>query len=313
MKKLFIIAILCLGVTVADACPICGCGTGNLYMGLFPNFKSKFIGVRWNHSAYHTHLLNDATQFSHNYYNAYEVWGGINIGKRWQVLGFLPYHYNTQLDDDAGHSSKSGVGDITVLANYNVFDSRVKHPSNSRYQQLWLGGGIKVPTGTFNVDVNETDVTLADVNAQIGTGSVDFILNARHSVQVKNFGVSTSASYKIGLANSQQYKYGNRLSINSIAYYQIKTNHVSIAPNAGLTFENIGGNRLNHQKIYLSDGLEAGRFSTGGHVLNSLAGAEVTLKQVTVGANIQLPLAQRFAAGQTKMMMQGMVHVTFAL
>ena len=170
-----------------------------------------------------------------------------------------------------------------------------------------------MPTGSFNVDVADQSTTLADVNAQIGTGSVDFLLSARHAVQVKNFGVSTSASYKLGLANSQQYKYGNRLSINSIAYYQIKTRHLSIAPNAGLTFENIESNRFNVQKIYLSDGLESGQFSTGGHVLNALAGAEITLNKITVGANVQLPLAQRFAAGQTKLMAQGMLHVTFEL
>ena len=313
MKKLLIAAILLMAVSVSDACPICGCGAGNLYMGLFPNFKSKFIGLRWNYSEYHTHLVNDPSQFSHNYYNAFEIWSGINIGKRWQVLAFLPYHFNVQLDDDKGHSSKSGFGDITLLANYNVFNSGLKHPGNKKFQELWIGGGIKIPTGSFDVAVNDPSETLADVNAQIGTGSVDFFLNARHSFQFKNFGVSTAASYKIGLANSQDYKYGNRLTLNSIAYYQIKTKHLIIAPNTGLSFENIESNRLNHQKIYLSDGLNSGSFSTGGHVLNFLTGVEVTIKQVTIGATIQAPLSQKFAAGQTKQMMQGMLHVTFAL
>jgi hypothetical protein len=313
MKKLCIAAILLLAVSVSVACPICGCGGGDLYMGLFPNFKSKFIGVRWNYAAYHTHLLNDPTQFSHNYYNTTEIWGGINAGKRLQLLGFLPYHSNIQFDDDAGHTKKSGIGDITVLANYKLFDSKLlKNPSRTSTQELWIGGGLKVPSGSFNVNANDSSTTLADINAQIGTGSVDFLLNARHSIQYKNVGIGTSASYKIGMANSQHYKYGNRLTLNSIAFYQVKTSTITVIPNAGFSFENIEGNRLNQQKIYLSDGLDAGQFATGGHAFNFLAGVEVNIKKVTIGANIESPMSQQFAGGQTKLGMKGMMHVTFS-
>ena len=303
-------AILLIAVSVSYACPICGCGGGNLYMGLFPNFKSKFLGVRWNYSEYHTHLLNDPTQFSHNYYNTTEIWGGINIGKRWQLLGFLPYHSNVQFDDDKGHTSKSGLGDVTLLGNYKLFEKR---SGNTSSQQVWIGGGVKIPTGSFNGNVNDPSTTLADINAQIGTGSVDLLLNARHSVQFKDFGISTSASYKIGLANNQQYKYGNKLSLNSIAFYQIKTKRITIAPNAGLAYENIESNRLNNQKIYLSDGLNSGSFATGGYTFNFLAGVEVAIKKITVGANIESPLSQQFAVGQTNLNLKVMVHVTFTL
>ncbi len=314
MKKLFIAAIFIMVASVNYACPICSCGGGNLYMGLFPNFKSKFLGVRWNYSEYHTQLINDPAQFSHNYYNTTEIWGGINIGKRWQVLAFLPYHSNVQFDDDKGHTTKSGLGDITLLANYNLFDSRLsKNRSNKKSQQFWLGGGFKIPTGSFNIDVNDASSTLADMNAQIGTGSMDLFLNARHSIQFKDIGLSTSASYKIGLQNSQHYKYGNKLDLNSIAFYQIKTNRIIVTPNVGLAYENIGSNRLNNQKIYLSDGLNSGSFHTGGYTFNFLAGVEVTIKKVTIGANIESPLSQQFAAGQTNLNLKGMVHVTFAL
>lgn len=314
MKKLFIAAILLMAVSGSYACSICGCGGGNLYMGLFPNFKKSFIGLRWNYAEYHTHLLNDPAQFSHNFYNTTEIWAGFNIGKRFQVLAFLPYHYNAQFDDDMGHTTKNGMGDITVLANYKLFDTRyLKNQTNKTSQQLWIGGGIKLPTGTFNVDVHDSTTTLADINAQIGTGSVDLLLNARHTVQFNNFGINTSVNYKIGLANDQHYKYGNKLSLNSIASYRISNRNLTITPNAGLSFENIESNQLNGQKIYLSDGLNSGTFATGGHVLSALAGVEVTVKQVTIGANIQAPISQDFAAGQTKLNVRGMLHVTFAL
>ena len=314
MKKLFIAAILLLAASTDYACSICGCGGGNFYMGLIPNFKSKFIGVRYSYAEYHTNLINDPTQFSHNFYNTVEIWSGFNIGKRWQVLTFLPYHYNVQFDDDMGHATKSGLGDITVLANYKLFDTRyLKNASTTSSQQIWIGGGIKIPTGSFNVDVHDSTTTLADINAQIGTGSVDLFLNARHAIQFNSFGINSSVSYKIGLPNSQDYKYGNKLMINSIAFYRINKKGLTITPNAGLTFEKIASNKLNGEKIYLSDGLNSGTYATGGHVLNALAGTEVTIKQVTIGANLQLPLVQDFAAGQTKLNVKGMLHISFAL
>jgi hypothetical protein len=314
MKKIFIAAIFLLAATGSYACSICGCGGGNLYMGLFPNFKSSFVGLRWNYAEYHTNLINDPSQFSHNFYNSVEVWGGFNLGKRWQVLTFLPYHANIQFDDDMGHVAKNGLGDITILANYKLFDSRnLNNKINSNTQQVWIGGGIKIPTGSFNVDVNDSSTTLADINAQIGTGSVDLFLNARHSVQFDNWGVNTSLSYKVGLPNNQQYKYGNKLSANSIVFYRINNKKIAITPNAGISFENIESNRLKGQKIYLSDGLNAGSYATGGHVLSALAGIELTInKATTIGANLQSPLAQDFAAGQTKLNVKGMLHVTFA-
>lgn len=314
MKKLFVVAILSMAVSDSNACNICGCGGGNLYMGLFPSFKSKFLGMRWNYSEYYTSLLNNPSQFSHNYYNSFEIWSGFNIGKRWQVLAFLPYYYNVQMDDDKGRVSKKGMGDITVLANYKLFDSKSFNSSSGKLsQQLWIGGGIKIPTGSFSVNVNDSTTTLADINAQIGTGSVDLFMNARHTIVFGNFGVNTSGNYKIGLANSQNYKFGNKFSLNSIAFYQIKNKNFSLTPNAGFTFENIESNRLNGNKIILSDGLNSGSYPTGGHEFNFLAGAEFSLKQVAIGLNIQAPLSQNFAAGQTKMNVRGMVHITFAL
>ncbi len=314
MKKLFMAAVLLLAVSVGYACSICGCGGGNFYMGLVPNFKRQFIGVRYSYAEYHTSLINDPTQFSHNFYNTVEIWSGINIGKRWQVLAFLPYHYNVQVDDDMGRTIKNGFGDITVLGNYKLFDTRyLKNLPNRSSQQIWIGGGVKLPTGSFSVDVNDSTTTLADINAQIGTGSVDLFVNARHEIRFDHFGINSSVSYKIGLPNSQDYKYGNKLMLNSIAFYRINKKALTITPNAGLAYENTASNKLNGQKIYLSDGLNSGAYATGGYTLNALAGAEITIKQVTIGANMQLPLAQDFAAGQTKLNLKGMLHISVAL
>jgi len=314
MKKYFIAVIFLMAVSSSYACSICGCSGGNLYMGLFPNFKSKFFGIRHNYSEYHTSLLNNPDQFSHNFYNTVEVWSGFNIGKRWQVLAFLPYHYNIQNDDDMGRITKSGLGDITLIANYKLLSTPFSsHMPGNVSHELFVGGGIKLPTGAFKVNANDSSTTLADINSQIGTGSLDLFINARHTMEVNDFGINNSFNYKIALANNQGYKYGNKLTVNSIAYYKINTKSIMIMPNAGLSYENISGNSLGGNKIILTDGLNSGSYHTGGYVFGFIGGIECNINKISIGGNIQTPISQEFAKGQTKLNMAAMVHITLAL
>jgi hypothetical protein len=67
--RLLILTSLMLGtVIVADACEICGCGVGNFYLGMLPNFKNKFVGVRYQFMQYKTRLKTDESQYSNDYY-----------------------------------------------------------------------------------------------------------------------------------------------------------------------------------------------------------------------------------------------------
>lgn len=313
MKKYFIAAILLIVASSSFACSICGCGGGNLYMGLYPNFKSKFFGIRHNYNEFHTSLFNNPNQFSHNYYHKVEVWSGFNIGKRWQALAFLPYHYTIQNDDDMGRTTKSGLGDITLLANYKLFATAFSsHVPGNISHEIWIGGGFKLPTGAFKVDANDSTTTLADINNQIGTGSLDLLLNARHTMELNGFGINSSVNYKIALANNQGYKYGNKFTVNSIAYYKIKIKTITILPNTGLSFEKTAGNSLHGSKIILNEGLNSGSYETGGYLLGLISGFEVNINKISIGANVQIPLAQEFAKGQTKLNFKGMLHFSLA-
>jgi hypothetical protein len=303
MKKIIFIFIFAFTFSGAHACSICGCGGGNFYMGLLPNFNNKFIGIRYHYVQFHTQLANDLTQFSTNYYNTIELWGGWNIGKKWQVLAFVPYYYNKQADDD-GITYKSGLGDITLMANYQLLHTKSMNKHNKSVEQiLWFGGGIKLPTGTFKVNPNDSTTTLADINAQIGTGSTDFLLNALYNVRIGFFGVSTSVNYKIGTTNNSQYKFGNKLTASSIAYYRFRANGIAIMPNAGIMYEHTDVNLLNKETVQY----------TGSYAVSALAGVEVSFNKIAVGISAQAPFAQDFASGQTKMEFRGLAHVTFAL
>jgi hypothetical protein len=58
MKKILLFFLVIFFASGSIACPICGCGGSNIYMGLFPDFRRGFMGIRYNHAQYHTTLYS---------------------------------------------------------------------------------------------------------------------------------------------------------------------------------------------------------------------------------------------------------------
>lgn len=303
MKKLLISFTIILLTYTAQACPFCGCGGSNLYIGLLPDFQRGFVGVRYQYYRFHTTLVSDPSQFSTNYYNVVEAWGGVNVGHRFQVLAFVPYYSNKQIDDD-GISTPHGFGDASVIGQYKLFSAtRLTKKGKIFRQQLWVGGGLKLPTGRFNVDMNNPDVTVADVNAQLGTGSTDILLNAAYNIRLENFGANVTTNYSINTANKQQYRFGNKLATNAAVYYRLGNTKLSFTPNVGVNYEHIDGNRMQAAKV---------RY-TGSDITSAVGGLEFNVKKIGIGLNIQLPVAQNFAEGQTRMNVKALLHVSYTL
>ena len=297
MRKIIFLSILSLSLASANACEICGCGLGNYYIGIMPHFKSKFIGMRYQFHSFRTRLTDNPSEFSKDFYQTVELWSGWNIGKRFQLLTFIPFNFNHQVSDE-GTTNLSGLGDIALLLNYRVFESK----KNKTTQQLLLGVGLKIPTGRFEIEPGDPDVASL-ANTQRGSGSTDFMFNALYNVQVASWGITTNASYKFNTDNKDAYKFGNKISASSFVYYAARAGKTGISPNAGLLFEHTEASKLDKEKIDL----------TGGSLLQAAAGTEFSFKKMAVGFNVQLPLTQDFAEGQTKSKVKGMVHITFAL
>jgi len=302
MKKIIpAILIICFTFSTAKACEICGCGLGNYYIGLLPQFNHKFIGFRYQYRRFNTVLADNPTQFSHDYYKTMELWAGWNIGKKWQLITILPYNYIHQVSDD-GVTNNNGIGDIALMANYKVFDKNTTSGNGSAVaQQLWLGAGIKVPTGKFNVDATDPAL-VAIANTQTGSASTDFILNGIYNVKINNIGINAGASYKLNTANNDKYVFGNKFSANSFVSYAISKGNTTVIPNAGVLFETSAANTLDKQNVA----------QTGGHLLTAAAGLELGFKNITVGGNMQLPVNQDFSAGQTNLKIKAMAHISFS-
>ena len=299
MKKIFLIAILCLIIQGTFACDICGCSSGNYFIGPFPQFRKHFFGTRYTFRSFTSQVAGDPTQYSKDFYQTAELWGGLNIGSKWQLIGFVPYNINRQHSDD-GIKNSNGLGDITLLGNYKLLDNRSNDKKGNRIsQQLWIGGGAKIPTGKFKAD--PTDI-IPDANNQPGTGSVDFLLNTMYTVHVNDWGVNSNLNYKIN-GSAENFQFGNRFSTSAFVFRSISAANTTFNPNMGLLYENIGTNEL--AKVKVED--------TGGYALHAAAGLETNFSNMAVGFNAQIPVSQNLSNGQTTSKVRGMVHLTFTL
>lgn len=303
MKRLSVAFIFFLLINqVSSACEICGCSVGNYYIGLLPQFKTHFIGFRYHYNKFDTRLVSDPSQFSKDRFQSVEVWSGWNIGKRVQVLAFVPFTFNHQVSDE-GTTNLKGLGDVMVIGSYKLLDiNSGTNNGKSVNQQLWIGAGLKLPTGKFEIEANDPDVA-SMANMQLGSGTTDILLNGMYNIRAGKIGITSQANYKLSGTNKDHFQFGNKFSASSFVSYGFNSKTTMISPNLGLLYEKTAESKMQNSKVDL----------TGGSLLQGALGIEFGFNKVSIGANVQLPVAQNFAEEQTRQKVKSMMHVSFLL
>ncbi|HEY8934677.1 MAG TPA: hypothetical protein VIM65_05630 [Cyclobacteriaceae bacterium] len=304
MKKSFLLTILFIVIlaTSSLACEICGCSNNNFQIGILPTFSKGFMGFRYTTSRFSSHLKTDASEYSHDYYQTMELWGGYNF-KKIQVMAFMPYVFSRKKSDD-GTTISNGAGDLLLLVNYKVFSSSSlsKNEKTTFRNDIYLGGGVKLPTGVNRVDTTDPDFNIGDFNSQAGTGSVDYIFNVTHNLMWNRSGVVTNAAYRFNTANKQDYKFGNRAYVNMAYYYTFTTGDTKIKPNVGFNYQSNAINKFEGSEVEDSNGYN----------FNSTVGVNVLRKKIGVNAMASIPVAQNMYDGQTKLQSRILVGVTYS-
>jgi opacity protein-like surface antigen len=307
MKKYILILALTIALPILTlACDICGCGVGNSYIGILPDFHKHIVGLRYRYNSMLTHV-GAGGSFTYlttkEKYSTLEVWSGWNIGKKFRIMASVPYSFNERTNQGIT-KSKNGLGDITLSGYYQLLNNRhIVFENKLLVQSLWIGGGIKLATGKYNpLDKNSTN---DNANLfQLGTGSNDFNIGIMYDIRLQDMGINVSSNYKITTANKYDYQYGNKFNINAQAYYKFRIkDKLTIAPNAGAQYE--------RAKNDLDKGLDV--TVSGGNLLLGTAGIEAAFGKMAIGANIQTPFSQNLANGIVKAKNRFMLHVAFAL
>lgn len=293
----------------AAACDICGCGAGSYYIGILPEFNKKIIGLRYRNSALVTHLgPGGSTSYitTNERYHTAELWGGWTIKEKFRVMAYLPLSYNSK-SNQQGTESKTGLSDASALGFYQVIrNKRTLGKAESAkllVQDLWIGGGLKLPTGKY--DPSDKSNTGASTNLfQLGTGSLDLILMGMYDVRLQDVGLNVTASYKINTENQHGYYYGNRFSGSAQFYYKLRFNNKwMIAPNLGFQYENAAKDL---------DGGYSVRPTGGGASFGTL-GAEISFNKCTFGGNFQPVVFQYLGHGAVQAGNRAMLHFSWSL
>lgn len=299
MKRILFLFSILLAGTQAEACPYCGCGNSNFWIGALPTFNNAFVGVRYSY----THFKTDSgSQYSRDYFHTTEVWGGYKHGK-WQFMAFVPYLSIRKTSDD-GTVNSSGIGDITVLVNYQLF-SKTRPVSEQRRNfanMIWVGGGVKLPTGTSNVDVTDPDFTVGEFTNTPGTGSVDYLLNVNHNLYFGDNGLVTNVAYKFNTVNKQDYQYGNRFYFNTTYFHSWTAGAVTLSPTAGVNVV------LNNSNYYLGQEVQ---FSSG-YLVNGMIGLNAQWHKLGLILNGFAPVSQNLFHGLTVAKERVSAAITFS-
>ncbi len=281
------------------ACDICGCANSGAYFGLLPQSNKSVVGVRYQRLDFVTHASSPILR-TEEHFNVSEFYGRFFPLKRVQVMAFLPYRVDSQVTS-ADVKKQNGFGDATILANYNVFNTLMDKESTSTFNHtLLIGGGVKLPTGKFKFDENNT-LQVANANFQLGTGSTDLILNAFYTINKDQWGLATNVSRKFNTTNSQKYRFGHQLFGTVDLYRSFTIGNVSITPSVGFY-----GEKSEH-------GIQKGEVlkETGGTLLNATAGITLFAKRWTLGINGQKPVAQKSASGHVMAKERVLVQLGF--
>ncbi|MEQ7801452.1 transporter [Pedobacter sp. ASV1-7] len=303
-KKIIATLILIVtSLTIVKACDICGCGVGSYYLGILPEYNKRFLGMRYQYKNLNTHLgpYGERTPITADEtYQSAELWGGWNIGTKFRVLAFVPYNFNER-KAQTGNGSKNGLGDIALMGYYKVFDHKGTLGERLLVQSLWIGGGVKVPTGKYE-PAERTAIQESPNNFQLGTASTDFTVNAAYDIRYNDVGLNANVNYKINTENKYEYRYGNKFTANLLAYYKIRiAKAITVAPNAGVLYETA-------QKD-----VESGKYDvdvSGGYSLSAVAGIEAGMKGLSFGANYQNVRSQDLAGGRAYAGNRLMVHMS---
>src|SRR3954462_7781905 len=102
MKKRIIILILVVlsSRAVVQACAICGCGAGNYYFGIMPQYQKNFVGVRYYQYSFTSHVGQGYSPYeaTHETFRTTELWMRFYPTPRIQIFSLIDYNFNTQVD-----------------------------------------------------------------------------------------------------------------------------------------------------------------------------------------------------------------------
>ena len=208
-NKLFTLAVLMVSVSpMAPACDSCSvfsaCDLSS------ENEKGFFAGFAEQYTHFGT-LQEDGRKISGDgeYIDSLvsQIFAGYNFNSRFSAQLNVPIIYRAY-GSHTMSSSTAGIGDISLVGNFRVF----QHVEKDWSFNWSLLGGVKLPTGDSS-KLNIPDGVLPDGigghDLALGSGSVDGIVGTSFSVRWKRIFLNAQMQYAIRSEGDFGHRYAN--------------------------------------------------------------------------------------------------------
>lgn len=288
LHPILFLFVLLLIANETRACDACGCAMTGNYGGIYPQFTKNILGVRLgNRSFDHPNTdfnFNGSSRVLRDEYNSLEVWGRFYPHPRIQVFAFVPFR-NHSREETERTTTISGIGDITLAANYTVFNTADSAKSGVRHALL-VGGGLSLPTGKY-FQRDDRKVTMP-AQFQLGSGAFAYTLNTNYTLRYDQWGLNVDLFAKLNEQNERSYQFGSQYAVTGAVFYKLAGSAFTLLPNVGCSFE------YYHQDTEF----EAYKEETGGDVTLANIGMDVYLERIFFSISAQIPIVQSLPFSQ---------------
>lgn len=290
LEKIYLKKLKSLGEihnTQNTQCDLCGC-----YFGIEPNYSNNSVGIRYSYFKFvnEPHVADanpnldhevDPTQTETEIYSKVEIYARYNVNPHFRLSLTVPYKLN-----DINGKTVRDFGDVLLMGQYLVYASEMSLKNESRYRQrIYLGAGIKAPTGAFN---KQLTYGITEPHFQPGTGAFDFLVTGTYFAKYKDFGFNADASYSVATTNKNEYRFANRFNTSASLFYQLAIDQTGLMPHAGVYFENAGRDKQNNVEVD----------DSGGDVLFLTGGADIYFSDFSLNLTYQYPLKDKLNGDQ---------------
>jgi len=267
-----------------DDCDACGCSASGGSMGFNSMLSEQFLGVRYMYQHYKSKdgVFNNSPWIDENFSTA-QLWGRIPVNKKIEVMVMVPYHFLNR-EKESGNQTLDGMGDVTVMAFYNVLQTM--NDSASFQHKILLGAGVKAPTGKFDNKNNGS----VNPSFQLGTGSWDYNVAAEYIMRKDKWGLNSTLGYIVKTENDKKYQFGNQLNYGSTLFYTAAVKNVNIVPQLGVAGETYQANKDYTEEVPY----------TKGDIFFGKIGIEIGYKKFSAGVNAMLPINQNLTGGRVE-------------
>lgn len=243
MKNILALVLVVVNLS-AFACDNC-----NVYLGINPNDFYHNFGIRYR-MRLHQGTFTSAGTLMLKHGGAEPIYTNSTIRETYQRVELtgkyywnpklntqiiVPYVFNSEEVDQSLKYFVQGIGDVTILQNYLLFNTKDHSDSTLFKQRLSVGMGLKLPTGSIDII---RPLGTPNIDLQPGTGSWDGLFSLTYSAMYKKAGVVLNGNYKLNTFNRNDFKYGNTLNFSGRLFYLARLgDNLQLMPSAGVYSE----------------------------------------------------------------------------